>query len=157
MACSKELWSTTDQQQGRKWKFYMQRLLDRVLGAFWISKSILFSYRCDVWKTSQNDNSEQIDRQACSEWLGIQPDRWSLSNCKLCVGSMSFRSCFNPQQVVCCCIDNCCVDIGILFGIPVSVSAQLHVEVGIVRTYARLESDKWDRKIIWQEPEIGAE
>ena len=47
--------------------------------------------------------------------------------------------------------------VGILFGIPVSVSAQLHVEVGIVRTYARLESDKWDRKIIWQEPEIGAE
>ena len=43
--------------------------------------------------------------------------------------------------------------VGILFGIPVSVSAQLHVEVGIVRTYARLESDKWDQKIIWQEPD----
>ena len=47
--------------------------------------------------------------------------------------------------------------VGILVGILVSVSAQLHVKVGVVRTYAQLESDKCVQKIIWPVNEIRAE
>ena len=70
------------------------------------------SIRSDVVICEKHFEIERLGNGLTSafKWLGLKPARRSLSNGKICAGSLNFGPRFSPQQVVCCCIDYCCVE-----------------------------------------------